>query len=415
MLSLQTRNLNADPEILALTVVGSVEISTLSQMENEMRKLQEEGHLRVVVDLAGLDYISSSGLGAFLGMVDHFRKGGGDLVFVGLTPKIHKIFSVVGFLRVLTVKPTVKDGVDQLMSQAKKPTGPSHFEFTVSDENPHSGEPFVLSARAVDETGLPSSFYHGSPLLKPSWGIVSPTQIGPFVGGQWAGEVILTGPEEVLLKISDGELKGEVKLAIREDLPSAQFPNQIICPGCRYSLAVESPDIFRCTQCNEIFMVDRWAHAISLRKGNKELAWSEPRVIDLTFPSDVNLLSHVRVFLTKVLKEEGYAEEFINDMEMSADEAITNIVEHAYGFDSTKTISAHMTLEKTQVTLVLRDQGTSFDPNSLPEVDLEAHIRQRKTGGLGRYLMKSLMDSVEYQSGPEGNTLCMVKKAQTPT
>ena len=62
------------------------------------------------------------------------------------------------------------------------------------------------------------------------------------------------------------------------------------------------------------------------------------------------------------------------------------------------------------VSLLIRDSGQAFDPAQLPAMDLERHREGRQAGGLGRYLMGTLMAAVEYRSSPEGNTLLMEKK-----
>jgi anti-sigma regulatory factor (Ser/Thr protein kinase) len=43
-------------------------------------------------------------------------------------------------------------------------------------------------------------------------------------------------------------------------------------------------------------------------------------------------------------------------------------------------------------------------------VDLERHINERRTGGLGRFLIESFMDSVDYQRQDNENVLTMTKK-----
>jgi anti-sigma B factor antagonist len=93
------------PDLVTLKLEGTLDIATLPQFEAALNRLREANKFKVLVDLSLLDYISSSGLGSFLGMVDHFRKAGGDLAFVRLTDRVQKIFKVVGFYRLLTILP----------------------------------------------------------------------------------------------------------------------------------------------------------------------------------------------------------------------------------------------------------------------------------------------------------------------
>ena len=55
------------------------------------------------MDLSQLEYISSAGLGSFVGVLSELRSQGGDIFFIGLSPKMFKIFKVLGFTRIFKV------------------------------------------------------------------------------------------------------------------------------------------------------------------------------------------------------------------------------------------------------------------------------------------------------------------------
>jgi serine/threonine-protein kinase RsbW len=169
--------------------------------------------------------------------------------------------------------------------------------------------------------------------------------------------------------------------------------------------------VYRCRTCNEILLVDRWGQAISLRKGG-EPAQQPAQVFQMLVPSDVNILGQLRNFTVGLLRERGFAEGMVDDVELALEEALCNVVEHAYGYDPTQTIALRVIVEKDSVSLLVRDTGKAFDPKELPKMDLEAHLRDGHAGGLGRYLMETLMDYIDYRSSPEGNTLLMEKKAE---
>jgi anti-sigma regulatory factor (Ser/Thr protein kinase) len=130
----------------------------------------------------------------------------------------------------------------------------------------------------------------------------------------------------------------------------------------------------------------------------------------LAFPADVNLLAAVRSFMVAVLKEHGYGTELINDLEMAADEAVTNVVEHAYLYDNRKTVTVELDLERTGVRVKIKDQGQAFNPLQAGPVDLDQHVAERRTGGLGVHLMQSLMDGVDYRREDGFNVLTLTKK-----
>src|SRR5665213_2856655 len=86
------------PDVTLVRVSGTFDVATLPQFEDLLKRLRQAGRVKIVVDLAGLDYISSSGLGAFIGTVDPFRAEGGDLVSVIFGDRYKKILKVVGLI-----------------------------------------------------------------------------------------------------------------------------------------------------------------------------------------------------------------------------------------------------------------------------------------------------------------------------
>ncbi len=135
----------------------------------------------------------------------------------------------------------------------------------------------------------------------------------------------------------------------------------------------------------------------------------------LTVPADVNYLQHLRRFVTGVAAEEGFDDDKVNQIEMAFDEAITNVIEHAYNFDSAQTITVELAVDSDKLVLTLRDRGRVFQPSQAPLPDLKRHIAERKTGGLGRFLIKTLMDDEEHRSSDEGgNELVLTKFFRTP-
>jgi anti-sigma regulatory factor (Ser/Thr protein kinase) len=68
------------------------------------------------------------------------------------------------------------------------------------------------------------------------------------------------------------------------------------------------------------------------------------------------------------------------------------------------------TIDSNAVQIRVVDTGLGFDPTSVADADLDSLIRQRKSGGLGMRLIKSLMDEVHYEIVPgQKNELAMTK------
>ncbi len=66
----------------------------------------------VVLDLSGLDFIDSTGLGVLVGMLRRVRAGGGDVRIAGARPGIERVFSVTGLDQLFSLYPTVEAAIE---------------------------------------------------------------------------------------------------------------------------------------------------------------------------------------------------------------------------------------------------------------------------------------------------------------
>lgn len=131
----------------------------------------------------------------------------------------------------------------------------------------------------------------------------------------------------------------------------------------------------------------------------------------ITFTADFDNLDEIREFVKEEARQVGFSDKEIYAIQLAADEASTNIIEHAYAGVKDGKIEIDCTVTDKELKIVLRDQGAAFNPASVPEPNVKADLSDRKIGGLGMYLMRKLMDEVFYESSTdEGNILTMVKR-----
>ena len=124
--------------------------------------------------------------------------------------------------------------------------------------------------------------------------------------------------------------------------------------------------------------------------------------------SCLDLLENYVSEITKNLKLELIE---IKRIELALDEACTNIIEHGYNFNDSKTITIKCSVDDSKITFILEDTGKSFDPTSvnvnlniISKSHLEAGV-PHKEGGLGIFLIKQIMDEVHYTTkGSKTNT-----------
>jgi len=122
-------------------------------------------------------------------------------------------------------------------------------------------------------------------------------------------------------------------------------------------------------------------------------------------------LDEIRDLVAQIAREGGFTEKVIYSLQLAADEAASNIIEHAYEGISDASIDINCDMEGDLFVITMRDTGLSFDPSKVKKPDLKADLSDRQIGGLGVYLMRKLMDEVSYASNPKtGNLLTMTKR-----
>jgi len=138
---------------------------------------------------------------------------------------------------------------------------------------------------------------------------------------------------------------------------------------------------------------------------------SMERTFALHVPSSTENLSMIRDFVKSIGTQSGMGDMDVAKLEMAVDEACSNVMEHAYGSDTTKEVSIRATVDDSAVQIEVIDTGKGFDPAAVEQRGLKDLIANKQTGGLGMRLMKSFMDEVHYEMRPGvKNELKMVKK-----
>jgi len=133
----------------------------------------------------------------------------------------------------------------------------------------------------------------------------------------------------------------------------------------------------------------------------------------ITFDANFQNLDEIREFVGDAARQVGFSDKEIYSIQLAADEASSNIIEHAYSSIEDGKLEIECISGNGELKIVMHDWGKPFDPSSIPEPNIKADLSERKIGGLGMYLMRKLMDEVTYNSSPEtGNTLIMVKRVE---
>ncbi len=121
---------------------------------------------------------------------------------------------------------------------------------------------------------------------------------------------------------------------------------------------------------------------------------------ELTIQSKTSYLNKVRAFISDEAKKFGFSDDEVSKITLAVDEACTNIIKHAYKNASNYPIHLRLKARNNTFEIMIEDQGMPFEPDAIKMPDMKEHIKSYKRGGFGMYLMKSLMDKVEYKIQP---------------
>jgi len=140
-----------------------------------------------------------------------------------------------------------------------------------------------------------------------------------------------------------------------------------------------------------------------------EVEKSKNRIV---IPSSQDYLVEVDRFLETRLKEAGMNESDLADVAISVSEAVNNAIFHGNKCDLRKKITVRVKVESGTVEVQVEDQGKGFDPSEIANpVEGDNLLKQV---GRGIFIIKSLMDRLDFSFAPEGGTILkMYKSFQT--
>lgn len=129
----------------------------------------------------------------------------------------------------------------------------------------------------------------------------------------------------------------------------------------------------------------------------------------LIIQNEIDEISKLPAFIDEIAEELDLIPELVFNLNLVLEEAVSNIILYAYPKQMGKEISIMVDKNDNILVLTLTDTGKEFDPTQVPEVDINLSAEERSIGGLGIFLIKNIMNEVEYQR-VEGRNVFTLKK-----
>jgi anti-sigma regulatory factor (Ser/Thr protein kinase) len=131
--------------------------------------------------------------------------------------------------------------------------------------------------------------------------------------------------------------------------------------------------------------------------------------LTISLPSENTFLALVRDLAKRMAESAGFDEATATTLALAVDEAMANVIEHAYHGQTGREIQVHLEDRGPDFTVEVVDNGDRVDTGSLPRFELARYVNERRTGGLGVHLMGKIMDSVSFRRVARRNVCCLVK------
>ena len=129
------------------------------------------------------------------------------------------------------------------------------------------------------------------------------------------------------------------------------------------------------------------------------------------FPGEFSSLAKISEFIEEEAKKTSLSDSVIYEIQLAVDEACSNIIEHAYEGEGIGEITCTCEVSSDAFTVVLQDNGKPFDPEEIKELEVGSPLEELGNRGAGVFLMKMLMDEVEFEFfDDQGTKLTLIKK-----
>lgn len=96
-------------------------------------------------------------------------------------------------------------------------------------------------------------------------------------------------------------------------------------------------------------------------------------------------------------------------LQLALEEAVVNVMQYAFAPGTVGEIKISVEHDAGRLIFSIEDGGLPFDPTEVADADVLLSADQRKIGGLGIYIVRQIMDKVEYRRCGERNILRLTK------
>jgi serine/threonine-protein kinase RsbW len=120
-------------------------------------------------------------------------------------------------------------------------------------------------------------------------------------------------------------------------------------------------------------------------------------------------LVELRSFLKRSLEAYGFSEVDRHQVTLAVEEVCTNLIIHSHASNPKEVIYLEVKELKEKLAIEITDKGDAFNLLEYEVPDLKKVIEEKRKGGIGIYLVKKIMDEIEFESKNGENTCRLIK------
>ncbi len=91
-----------DADVSVVRIDGVIDTLTATNLEEVLERLLKRGRYKIILDLAGVDYISSAGWGIFISRIKEIRDKSGDIKLANMVANVYEIYELLEFDNILS-------------------------------------------------------------------------------------------------------------------------------------------------------------------------------------------------------------------------------------------------------------------------------------------------------------------------
>jgi anti-anti-sigma factor len=329
-------------DVFLAELSGSIDASTVDKFQEELQKARKQGVSRLVLDVAGIKYVNSTGLGSLVKFADTFRSAGGGLVLLKVPPKMKIVIEMLGLHEFFDMCNTSREALAKLgygVAQAPAPVDTEVPTVVKPVSSAASAVPVASAepAAPVEEAAAPS----GAPpkVAKPS-----PPQAAPPKAPPVAPAVTKKPPTAPAVPAPKVSLPAKSRVAAPRGYPAI-----LACASCGVDVEIGGAGSYKCPRCGSLIYADG--------AGNINFyGVKKPIPLQLVLVTDGLSTEALKRFVGAVAEQAGFDVATANAIK-SATEEVANVIFSTVYKNNENTYSVLVINEPQGLTIKFADHG----------------------------------------------------------